>query len=164
MSQYYGQGYSGLKLNEEARGLYVRTMYEVIGKEIALLFSERFVSPHGEKRKAEILGLIDANDAKRLIALAKSGRVSYRETLLGGCTKRGPCPYGGIDNIVRCAGTDGGNACANVLYDREREPEIRQLGETIHLQIEKAQEGSPYRESLEAQRRAVEKAMYVIQS
>jgi hypothetical protein len=164
MSLYYGQGYSSLNLNEEARALYVRTMYEVLGKEIASLFSDRFVSPHGEKRKAEILGLIDATDSKKLSALARSGKISYRETLLGGCTKRGPCPYGGIDNIVRCAGADDGTACANVLYDRERAPEIHRLGKIIQSQISGAPEGSPYLESLEAQQRAVEKALHVIRS
>lgn len=164
MSLYYGQGYSRLNLNEEAHSLYVRTMYEVVGKEISLLFSERFVSPHGEKRKAEILGLIDATDSKKLSSLARADMVSYRETLLGGCTKRGPCPYGGIDNIVHCAGADDGNACANVLYDRERAPEIRRLSTIIQYQLDEAPEGSPYRESLEAQRRAVEKALHVIRS
>lgn len=164
MSLYYGQGYTRLNLTEEARALYVRTMYEVLGKEMSLLFSDRFVSPHGEKRKAEILGLIDAGDSKKLSALASSGLVSYRETLLGGCTKRGPCPYGGVDNIVHCAGTNEGNACANVLYDRKRAPEIHRLSIIIHSQIDKSQEGSPYRESLEAQRRAVEKALNVIYS
>lgn len=166
MSLYYGQGYSNLNLNDEARGLYIRTMYEVLGKEITSLFSDRFVSPHGDKRKAEILGLIAPTDTKKLDALARAGRISYRETLLGGCTKRGPCPYGGVDNIVHCAGADAdnANACANVLYDRKRTAEIRQLGTIIQSQISEAKKGSPYRESLEAQDRAVRKALHVISS
>jgi hypothetical protein len=164
MSLYYGQGYSRLNLNEEARALYVRTMYEVLSKEIARLFSDRFVSPHGQKRKAEILGLVNVADSKKLNTLARSGMVSYRETLLGGCTKRGPCPYGGIDNIVHCAGADDGNACSDVLYDRERMPDIHQLGLIIQSQIAEAMEGTPYRESLEAQQRAVVRALNVIHS
>lgn len=164
MSLYYGQGYSSAKLNQEARALYVRTMYEILGKEIACLFSERYISPHGEKRKAEILGLVDATNAKKLNDLAKSGMISYRETLLGGCTKRGPCPYGGVDNLVNCVGADDGNACANVLYDRERLSNIRQLGAVIQAQIADTPPDSPYLESLKAQHSAVEKVLHVIRS
>jgi hypothetical protein len=164
MSLYYGQGYSRVHLNDDAQAMYVRTMYEVLGREIARLFTNRFVSPHGEKRKAEILGLIDQDDAKKLIALAKSGQVSYRETLLGGCTKRGPCPFGGVDNVAHCAGGDGGPACADVLYDREREPEVSRLSAVIRSRLADAQAGSPYKESLEAQHRAVEKVLHVVRS
>lgn len=44
MSLYYGQGYSRLRLNDVSRTLYVRTMYEVLGKEFAQLLSNRFIS------------------------------------------------------------------------------------------------------------------------
>lgn len=164
MSLYYGQGYSSVKLDEKARGLYVRTMYEVLGMEISRLLTDRFISPHGEKRKAEILKLVDPADNKSLLALAMSGKVSWRETLLGGCAKRGPCPFGGVDNIAHCGGGDSQAPCPDVLYDRERVHEIRKLGHVINLQLNGAPFGSPYRESLEAQLRAVENTLNVIES
>lgn len=163
MSLYYGQGYSRVALNDEARTIYIRTMYEVLGKEVALLFSDRFVSPHGEKRKAEILKLVDPNDSKKLMALAKSGKVSYRETLLGCCTNPMPCTFGGIDNVAACGG-DKNPPCANILYDREKVHAIRQLGRVIASRLVETQEGSPYRESLEAQQRTMENVLHVIES
>lgn len=162
MSLYYGQGYSRVALNDEARILYIRTMYEVLGKEVARLFTNRFVSPHGEKRKDEILRLVDPQDSKKLMALAKSGKVSYRETLLGCCTNPVPCTFGGIDNVAACGG-DKTPPCANILYDREKAPAIRQLGRVIASRLVEAQEGSPYLESLEAQQRTVENVLYVIE-
>lgn len=164
MSLYYGQGYSRVALNDEARTMYIRTMYEVLGKEVARLFSDRFVSPHGSKRKADILKLVDPNDSKRLTELAKSGKVSYRETLLGGCTNPVPCAFGGIDNVAACGGGYEKAPCASILYDREKAPAIRQLSRVIASRLVEAQEGSPYRESLEAQQRTVEKALHVIES
>lgn len=164
MSLYYGQGYSRVALNDEARTMYIRTMYEVLGKEVARLFSDRFVSPHGEKRKAEILKLVDPNDNKKLTALAQSGKVSWRETLLGGCTNPVPCTYGGIDNVAACGGGYDKSACASILLDREKAPAIRQLGRVIASRLAEAQEGSPYRESLEAQQRTVENVLHAIES
>lgn len=164
MSLYYGQGYSKLRFNEAARITYIRTMYEVLGKEVARLFSDRFVSPHGEKRKAEILKLVDPNDSKKLTELAKSGKISYRETLLGGCTNPLPCTFGGIDNVAACGGGYNKPTCASILFDREKTTAIRQLGSVIASRLVDAQEGSPYRESLEAQQRTIEKVLNVIES
>lgn len=164
MSLYYGQGYSRVALNNKARTMYIRTMYEVLGKEVARLFSDRFISPHGEKRKAEILKLIDPKDSKRLTELAKSGKVSYRETLLGGCTSPEPCTKGCIENVALCGGSDESKACPSILYDREKEPAIRQLGRVIALRLIEAPIGSPLRESLESQQRTVEHVLNAINS
>jgi len=159
MALYYGRGYSRVRLNDEARSEYIRAMYEVIGKQIRLLFSDRFVSPHGDQRKGDILKLVDPQDARKLTAAAKAGTVSWRETLLGGCTKIGPCEFGGIDNIVRCGGGDGRSPCVDALYDREKVPAIRQLRRVIASRLIDAPDGSPYRESLLAQDRAAENAL-----
>lgn len=164
MSLYYGQGYSRVALNDEARTMYIRTMYEVLGKEVALLFSDRFVSPYGEKRKSEILKLVDQNDNKKLTELAKSGKVAWRETLLGGCTSTKPCNKGGIENVALCGGSEESKACASILYDREKIPAVKQLGYVIKSRLAQAPSGSPLRESLEAQQRTVEYVLRVIES
>lgn len=164
MSLYYGQGYSRVALNEEARTMYIRTMYEVLGKEVALLFSDRFVSPHGEKRKSEILNLVDPNDSKKLIELAKSGKVAWRETLLGGCTSIKPCIKGCIENVALCGGSEEKKACPSILYDREKVPAIRQLGQVIESRMAEAPIGSPLHEVLEAQQRTVEYVLRAIES
>jgi hypothetical protein len=162
MSLYYGQGYSRVRLNQSTQDEYIRTMYEVLGKQIARLFSDRFVSPHGEARKDEILRLVDPSDNKKLTAAARNGKVSWRETLLGGCTKIGPCEYGGVDNIARCGGGDGRAPCVDALFDREKAPEMRQLKKIIKCRLVEAPDPSPYRDSLESQQRAVENALNVI--
>lgn len=162
MSLYYGQGYSKVRLNQKAQNEHIRTMYEVLSKEIARLFTGRFVNPHGDQRKAGILRLIDPKDSKQLVAAAKTGTVSWRETLLGGCTKIGPCEFGGIDNIARCGGGDGSAPCVDALYDREKVPAMRKLQRLIEIRLVEAPMESPYRKSLEAQQRAVENALNVI--
>lgn len=158
-SLYYAQGRSRFRLNDSAHQEFVRTMYEIMSKEIAQLFTGRFISPLGEAHKREKLKFINPRDSKTLMAAAKAGRVSYRETLLGGCMKRGPCPFGGIDNIVRCGGGDTGTPCADALYDREKQHRIVRLGEIIASKLKDNPEDSPLRESLLAQQRSLANAL-----
>lgn len=162
MSLYYGQGHSRVSFNDDSRTHYLRTMYEVLGKEILLLFSDRFVSPYGEDRKSAILKTVDPKDAEKLGKAAKSGQVAWRQTLLGGCTKRGPCEYGGVDNIIRCGGGDKNGSCADALFDRNKERNIELLVSEINSRLNKAPLDSPYRESLQAQKRAAENAIHAI--
>lgn len=158
MSIYYGQGYSGVAVNNQARREYIRTMYEMMGKEIDRLFGDRFVSPYGPERKAEILRFVSHRDATKILAAAKSGLVTCRETLLGLCTKRGACKYGGIDNIIRCAGGDERPPCNDALFDREKEDTIGELIELLDEHLLKAAVGSALYDSLLAQKRAAENA------
>lgn len=158
MSLYYGQNHSRIRLEEKAHTLYVRTMYETLGRELQQLTAERFVSPHGDKRKAEIVRLISPEDAKKVIGLAKKGAVACRPILLGICASREPCPYGGIDNIAHCGGGDSKDAkpCPDVLYDSGRLDAVDDLEHVLKARLATAQQGSPLMESLEAQQRSVE--------
>jgi len=162
MSLYYGQGYSRRHLDSSTRDEYLRTMYEVVGKQVSALFSDRWVSPHGVERKAAALAEVSPTDARMLSALAKDGRVSWRETLFGGCLRRGYCQYGGIDNFVRCSGGDGRGACIDAVFDKDRAPQIESIGRLIEVRLAQAATGSPYRESLLAQRQAVVNVLKVI--
>lgn len=167
MSLYYGRGYSRVRLNAAAETYYLRTLYEVLGKELARLASARYISPHGEKRKSEIVRLIDPTDAKKLTKLAKSGHATCREILLGYCTNREPCPYGGIDSIAHCGGgnSDGDvKPCPDVLYDRENAPQVKALDRYLDERIASAPAGSPLRDSLEAQKRSVRNFLDVIEA
>jgi hypothetical protein len=165
MSLYYGQNHSRVRLEENAHTLYVRTMYETLGRQLQQLTSDRFVSPHGEKRKSEIVRLISADEAKKVINLAKKGTVSHRPVLLGVCTSRTPCPYGGIDNIAHCGGGDSSEypkPCAHVLYDPEQLNEVEALEAVLERRLATAEVDSPLRASLEAQKRSVENYRNVI--
>lgn len=162
MTLYYGQGYSQVPLNECTRREYIRTMYEMMGKEIDRLFTDRFVSPYGPMRKAEVLRLVDPKDLKNLIAAGKSGRVACRQTLLGMCTSRSPCEYGGIDNIIRCVGGDGRGACNDLLLDRDQRSSIFRLIETLDARLASTPDGSPLHNSLNAQKCAAENALGIL--
>lgn len=165
MSLYYGQNHSRVRLEEKAHTYYVRIMYETLGRQLQQLTSNRFVSPHGERRKSEIVRLISASDAKKAISLAKRGALAHRPILLGICTSRVPCPYGGIDNIARCGGGDSPGEtkpCADVLYDPEQLDEVEVLEAVLDKRLTTAEVGSPLRTSLEAQKRSVENYRHVI--
>jgi hypothetical protein len=164
MSRYYGQGYYHLqlRLNESARIEYVRTMYEVIARDFSLLGSDRFVSPYGEQRKAQILNTVSSKDNKTLVAAAKSGRIAYKEHLLGGCTNPDPCPFGGIDSIAPCGGD--GKACEHLLYDRKKIPLYLRLQKVIALRLVEAPEESPLRASLQRQKQTIESALDACES
>jgi hypothetical protein len=166
MSLYYGQNHSQMRLEEKAHTLYVRTMYETLGRELQKLTRERFVSPHGDKRKAEIVRLISAEDAKKMIGLAKKGAASCRPVILGVCSSREPCPYGGIDNIAHCGGGDSADAkpCPDVLYDSEQSGAVADLEDVLKERLATAQDGSPLMESLMAQQRSVESFRRVVGS
>lgn len=164
MSLYYGRNHSRLRINDEARTLFIRTMYEVLGKELVRLTSNRFVSPHGDKRKQEIVRLIAPEEVKKLSAMAKKGLLGCREVLLGYCVHREPCSYGGIDSVAHCGGGDTGTACADILFDTEKQAEIRELGRLLDRRLEIAQPDSPLQKSLLAQKRSIENYRHVIKA
>lgn len=166
MSLYYGQNHSRVRLEEKAHTLYVRTMYETLGQQLQLLTSHRFTSPHGEKRKSEIVRMISSADTKKAIDLAKKGLMTYRPILLGICTSRVPCPYGGVDSIAHCGGGDSpedSKPCADVLYDLEQLNQVKAWEDVLDERLAIAEAGSPLRSSLEAQKRSVESYRHVIQ-
>lgn len=165
MSQYYGQNYYKLKepLNEKARSFYLREMYESIVRDLKELQADHYVSPHTEKRKEQLLSEISEKDHKQLLAAAKSGKVSYRETFLGGCANLGPpCPLGGISNISSCMGFGDEKPCKSALIDKEKLPMINQLKDVLSSQINVVEIGTPLHESLQAQLESAERAIHVI--
>ena len=166
MSLYYGRGYARVRLEEEAHTLYVRTLYETLGRELVRMTTDRFVSPHGDKRKVEIVRLIDPADMKKLTRLAKEGLVTCREILLGACTNREPCPYGGIDSVAHCGGGDvAGDVkpCPEVLYDRDKVRQVKALDRHLDERLDDVPLDSPLRASLEAQKRSVRNYLHVIE-
>tara|TARA_R110002167_G_scaffold6553_8_gene30374 strand:- start:9709 stop:10755 length:1047 start_codon:yes stop_codon:yes gene_type:complete len=84
-SQYYGKNYYRLKepLSGETRGYYLREMYRSMVREFKALQSDQYVSPHGEKRKQQVISEISEKDHNQLLKAAKAGRISYRQTSLG---------------------------------------------------------------------------------
>lgn len=151
MALYYGRGYSRVSLNAAAQDEYVRALYEVMTQEIDQLASDGYVSPLGPEHKANVLKLISVGDVKDLERQARDGRVSFRETLLGACTSRVPCTFGGIDNLVHCAGGDGSKPCPDAFFDRRKRQRLKDLLVEVEALVNEAGDGSRQRTSLEAQ-------------
>jgi hypothetical protein len=162
-SLYYAQGFSKLLFNEDARSEYVKAMYETRALYTSRLVTDRFSSPHGEKHKAAILAPYTNKDLRALAASAAEGEVPFREVVLGVCLNKGFCPYGGIDNIIRCGGGDGKDACANLLYDTQKLIPIMELRAEIRLRQKLAVPASPYAAALEAQLLSADAAINKIQ-
>lgn len=164
MSLYYGRGFSRVKLDGIAYATYLKAMYEVLGKEIIRLLTPRFVSPHGDARKAQILKIVSMSDAKKLTLAAKKGLVNWRETLAGGCVKRGHCSLGGADTLVHCGGGHGKGSCPDALFDQDRLPELIELHNVIDDRLSEAPAGSPYYDSLLLQNAAIENIINTLEA
>lgn len=157
MPLYYGRGYSKLRLNGEVEYVVRGAMYEAMAHKLHSAMSDRFISPHGPYRKQAIaINLVSDKDLKYLAAAASRGQTVFREIRLGACTKRGTCSYGGIESVARCAGGDGDAPCADVLYDRERAPEVERELTVIDNEITSAPAGSPRQTALLAERNGLE--------
>lgn len=162
MSLYYGRGYSALRLNKSARSEFLSTMYEILSTKIVSLQNDRFISMSGQKHKESLIEPIKLLNIKTIEKAVKNGEISWRPTLLGGCTKKGPCPYGGIDNIIRCAGGDGRGPCVDGIIDIGQKDKLLSLRQTISKRIEQASTNSPLFQSLLQQQSAVQHSLEAI--
>lgn len=165
MSRYYGQNHYRLKgaLDDETKGVYLREMYQTLAREFQSLLDDRFVSPHGDKRKAQVLSEISAKDHHALIKDAEAGRISYRQTFLGGCAKPGPvCQLGGVSNITGCMGHGNKPACEWAFIDRAKRPLIEKLSGIFKSQLKAAPEDSHLHKSLQASIESAERAIDVV--
>ena len=151
-SYYYGRNYSRARLSVEVETITTAARYEVMAKQIESLVDERFVSPLGSDRKQEIIvNLVSDKDFKALVSAGKRGAVSFRETRLGGCTKRGVCEYGGIESVARCAGGDGSKPCRDAIYDLSKQSIVERSLAAVEERLSQVQAGSPRARALEAE-------------
>jgi hypothetical protein len=166
MTRYYGNGFYFLdaNLNQEAKAEYVRAMYEMVARSFLLQTSSRFISPHGEKRKEQIINVVSVGDHGSLLNAAKEGSIGYREIIFGSCANPKPCPYGGIDYVAKCGGGDGSPACHDLLIDKEKAPQISKVGDILRQRLSIAAKDSPLHASLIYQLAAVEKTLDVIRN
>ena len=162
MTMYYGHNYARLSLDPETRGVYLRTMYESLARELTRVVSPRFVSPHGESRKHQIVELISESDSRMLEAAGRKGEISARQIRLGFCMKRGACTYGGVESIAHCGGGDTGTPCMDVLYDKEQERKISQYAEDLESRLLTTPANSPRHKALQAEKRSTENYREVI--
>jgi hypothetical protein len=164
MPLYYGRGYTRLHLNEKVEAIVITAMYESLAKQLISAMGDRFVSPNLEERKQALaVSIITVKDTKTLTGWAKSGKVNFREHRLGGCMKAGVCEYGGVESVARCAGGDGVKPCSDVIFDRNKEPQVRTDLKRISAEMAILPVDSPRYRSLLADRSGMENFLNVIQ-
>jgi hypothetical protein len=157
MPLYYGQGHTRLHLNEEVEQAVVNAMYESMAHNLKNVVSNRFVSPHSAERKDAIaVNVLSTKNVKTLTQWAKAGKVSFREHRLGGCMKAGACEYGGIESVARCGGGDGGKPCTDVVYDREKAPQVHAQLHHVMAEMKQLAKEHPRYAALAAERQAME--------
>ena len=167
MSLYYANNYYKLKfkLDDAVGQIYLEEWHQNNVRKNMELDSPKFISPHGHKRKAQIISAISEKDHTQLLRMSEQGNLNYRETFLGGCTKTGaPCPYGGISNIVQCMGGSNSLACDAVLLDKKKVNTMLKLEQAYLEKIKKLEKESISTVFQTEQLASIRKAIYVIQS
>lgn len=155
MTHFYCQGFSELALDEKTRAEILRAMYDMAAVDATDLFDDSIVSPHGAPRKDHALEPISNKSLTELQKLAKAGKIPWRQTPFGGCTKEGNCEYGGFDNMIRCGGGDGDPPCAHGLFDTARKPAVIKLKKQIDIQVIDTPDKSPLKDWLTQMRVAL---------
>lgn len=162
---YYGRGNTALHLNDSARVLLVNAQYEAMGRHLAEVHTDRFVSPYGDDHKAKLLApanggepvnLISDGDAQRYEKAARKHQMNFRATALGGCMKNGQCDGDCISSVGDCAGGDGEAPCINVLFDRSRADANQKRLQGVIKQLEMTPLDTPRYRFLEQEKRGLE--------
>ena len=164
MTLYYGRNHARLALSEETRTLFLKTMYQEIGRDLRKLPSPQFVSPLGPGRKETIVTYIKEADASALDKAARQGKVGARRIRAGFCVNHRPCPYGGIEAIAHCLGADNGRGCPDLMLDTGRESGIQLYEKTIDEQLTTVYPDSPRHRSLQAEKRAIGRFYDIVQA
>jgi hypothetical protein len=164
MTLVYGRNHSRLALNTNTRILFLKTMYEELGRALRNLPSPQFVSPLGEARKETIVTFIKETDALALDKAAKQGKVGARRIRAGFCVNHRPCPYGGIEAIAHCLGGDDGKGCPDLLIDMKKEGSIQLYEKVVDDQLMVVHPQSPRYQSLQAEKHAIGKFYAVVKA
>lgn len=163
MTLYYGRNHSRLNLSEDTRKMFLKTMYEEIGRDLRSLPTAQFVSPLGTDRKEKIVTFIRENDAVSLNKAAMQGKIRARRIRAGFCVNHTPCPYGGVEAIAHCLGGDSNKGCPDLLVDIKKEDGIKLYEKIVDDQLKSVHPESPRHRSLQAEKRAIRNFYAAIQ-
>lgn len=165
MSLYYGRGNSALRLNDQARVLLVNAQYEAMGRQLAEVHTDRYISPYGKDHKEKLLmpaygkeaiNLMGEKDAQCYENAARKHQISFRRTVLGACMKNGQCDGDCVSFVGDCAGGDGKSPCASVLFDRNRATANQTRLDGVIKQLKSTPPDTPRHRHLEQERRGLE--------
>jgi hypothetical protein len=159
MALIYGRGHSELKLDSEVTDIQRRAMFEMVARQFTQLKNEHYFSPFGSEHKSRLLAPLKERDLKGLEKDASKGTIRARRVALGACLNCEDCPLGGIESVVGCIGSNTENACAHVLVDQRRLPDMEEALEDINDRLGKLIYDSPLKSSLASERASLEKAI-----
>ena len=165
MTRYYCQNHFKLKspLVDEAKTFFFQEALCSVVADFQSISSDSFVSPYGEKRKAQILNLISEKDARTLEKDARLGKISFRRNFFGGCAKQGePCPLGGVSNVSLCMGYEENRPCLDVLVDKQRAQKIEALLNVLESKLADAPSGSDLHTAISYNIESTRRALDVI--
>lgn len=143
---YYGRNYTNLRLNSEVQTAVIVESYRAIYQQLVAVVTDsvKYVRPHHKELiPAEVINLVDAREEKQLLKLIKQGAVDCRPTLLGFCMKPGPCEYGGIESVAKCAGGLNGGICTDAIFVRDNEAKLRNLISNHETEMESLDSTEP---------------------
>ena len=146
MTLYYGRNYTNLKLNSMAENAITFEYYREIYRQLVAVVENNieYVNPHPKETiSSEIINLVDAREEGKLNKLIKQRTAGCRRILLGFCLKPGSCEYGGIESAAKCAGADGRGVCADVRFERKKEPQLIGLKEAHEQELKTVARNSP---------------------
>ena len=166
MSLYYARGNAALHLNDGARTLLVNAFYENMGRELAAMLSDRYVSPYGKEHKAKLfapanngepINLINEGDANHLAKIYRLHQIGGRLTAVGACMKTSRCDDGdGFSSVTACAGGNGNNPCAHSLFDVERASTNQKRLDAVNHLLRTTPVDTPWYRSLDQEKRGLE--------
>lgn len=165
MSRYYANNHRHLQavLNETSGRFYTAEAFNRMAKKAKEILSDQHISPHGEKRKGQLLEMIENKNHQDLVRLAKAGKVKYHETFLGGCSNPGaPCSMGGVSNISSCMGYGTATPCEWATVDKSKRPTIVKLIDILQSKIKPEHAESMLNQSLLAQVESATRALEII--
>jgi hypothetical protein len=150
-------------LNEASGRFYTDEAFNKMAKRAKEILSDQHISPHGEKRKGQLLEMIENKNHQDLVRLAKAGKVKYHETFLGGCSNPGaPCSMGGVSNISSCMGYGTAAPCEWATVDKSKRPTIVKLIDMLQSKITPEHADSIRNQALHAQIESATRALVII--
>jgi hypothetical protein len=155
MTQYYGRNYTNITLNESVANDIILESYLSKARKVQQVHDQQnqVVFPH---KTNKLLNAVSGKSEKELIAKFKSEELGFRPTLLGFCAKAGYCPYGGVESITKCAGSNGGSICAEAIFAIDNQESLLNLKTSYKKEYDSLASTSMRRKAIGFEIKAIE--------
>ena len=156
MTMYYGNNYFDLPQDKALGEAFANAQLDMLCIKGGELTSDAYF-PTIQGHTHPLIRVLNVADTKTMRKLAREGKVSIRDTAIGVCTNLDPCSYGGWEHITECI------ECVHALASTRNKGRLTNMADIIDADIAAcAKEDVLLKESLEAQRNAVNTALSII--